>query len=407
MRKTLLLLLSLGAGTAAMASDALPDPVAVAEALDRHPTVIAARARVEAAEADARVHAKGPHEVTLSTSVTRRSVDFEGNFTEYDAQLTRPIRLPGKGALDRDIGRHGLDAARNRAEDAKHQAALLLADAWWDWVAASAEARVDQVIVDNHVRLVAVVKRREGLGDASRLEVDQAEAALATARIGLEHSQGRARRARVRLETQFPDLPLPAEAPEAPEPAAPAEGWNVYQAMIVANSHEIGAAKADAARSNSLAARARREKVGDPSIGIRVFSERGGMERGGGLVVSIPFGGGHRSAMADRAAAEATAADAEARAVEANVAEVAATDIAEAEYRLSAWQRAREALTSQFAALAKLRRGYELGEVDLIDLLMAERQVGEAFRTEALTRVEAHRAVTRVRIDSHDLWLRD
>jgi outer membrane protein TolC len=407
MRKTILLLLSLGAGSTAMASDALPDPAAVAEALDRHPTVVAARARVGAAEAEARVHSTGPHEVTLTTSVTRRSVDFDGQYVEYDALLTRPIRLPGKGALDRDIGRHGLDAASNRAEDAKHQAALLLADAWWDWVSASAEARVDQVIVDNHVRLVAAVKRRESLGDASRLEVDQAEAALATARIGLEHSQGRARRARVRLETQFPDLPLPAEAPEAPIPAAPEAGWDAYQQMIVANNHEIGAARAEAARSSSLAAKARRDRTADPSIGVRVFSERGGMEKGGGLVLSIPFGGGHRSALADRAAAEASAAAADVRAVEANVAEVAATDIADAEYRLAAWQRARDALGSQMAALTKLRRGYELGEVDLVDLLAAERLVGEAFRAEALITVEAYRAVTRVRIDSHELWLGD
>lgn len=407
MRKTILFLLSLSASTAALASEVLPDPVAVAEALDGHPMVAAARARVGAAEADARAHAKGPHEMTLTTSVTRRTVDFEGQFTEYDAQLTRPIRLPGKASLDRDIGRHGMDAAQNRAEDAKHQTALLLAETWWDWMAASAEAQVDQVIVDNHHRLVAALKRRESLGDASRLEVDQADAALASARVLLEQSQGRAERARVRLQTQFPTLSMPATAPEAPAPSVPEQGWDAYREMIVANSHEIGAARADAARSSSLAARARREKMADPAIGVRVFSERGGMERGGGLVLSIPFGGGHRSALADKAMAEASAAEAEVRVVEANVAEVAATDIAEAEYRLSAWSRARDALSSQMAALAKLRRGFELGEVDLVDLLAGERQVGEAFRTEALSRVEGHRAVTRVRIDSHDLWLKD
>lgn len=407
MRKTILILLSLCASAPALASAALPDPAAVAQALDQHPMVAAARARVGAAEADARAHAKGPHEMTLSTSVTRRTVDFEGQFTEYDAQLMRPIRLPGKASLDRAIGRHGMDAATNRAEDAKHQAALLLADSWWDWLAASAEAQVDQVIVENHDRLVAALQRRESLGDASRLEVDQTAAALASARVGQEQSQGRAKRARVRIETQFPALPLPATAPEVQAPAAPEQGWDEFRAMILANSHEIGAARAEAARSSSLAARARREKVGDPSIGVRVFSERNGVERGGGLVLSIPFGGGHRSALAEKAMAEASALDAEARLVEANVAEVAATDIAEAQYRLSAWERARDALGSQFAALAKLRRGFDLGEVDLADLLLGERQVGEAFRTEAQTRIEAHRAVTRVRIDSHDLWLKD
>ena len=187
----------------------------------------------------------------------------------------------------------------------------------------------------------------------------------------------------------------------------PADGWERYRGLIIANSHEIGSARADAARSSSQAERARRERLADPSFGLRVFSERDGMERGAGLVVTIPIGGRHRSALADRAAGEAAAAAADLRLAEANVAEVAATDLAEVEYRLAAWQRAREALRAQMATLTKLRRGHELGEVDLLDLLTAERTVGEAFRAEALGRIEAHRAATRIRIDSHELWLAD
>ena len=407
MRLFLLALAPLCLGSAALADAALPDPVLVGEALDQHPLVIAARARVQSAEAEARALSTGPHETTLTAAAIRRTVDVEGRFQEYDVQLSRAVRLPGKAALDREIGRHGRDAAENRAEDARHQAALLLAEAWWDWLGAAAEARLDQVLVDNHQRLHTAVARREQLGDAARLEVDQAEAALATARVALEQSQGRARRARARLAAQFPALPLPAEAPEAEELVPPADGWERYRALIIANSHEIGSARADAARSSSQAERARRERLADPSFGLRVFSERDGMERGAGLVVTIPIGGGHRSALADRAAGEAAAAAADLRLAEANVAEVAATDLAEVEYRLAAWQRAREALRAQMATLTKLRRGHELGEVDLLDLLTAERTVGEAFRAEALGRIEAHRAATRIRIDSHELWLAD
>lgn len=407
MRLMLLALAPFCLAPAAMAQEALPDPAAVAEALDEHPMVIAAQARVKSAAADARALAKGPHEFSLTAGVVRRTVDTDGRFTEYDALLTRPVRLPGKASLDREIGRHGLDAAENRAEDARHQAALVLAEAWWDWISAASEARIDEVLIENHQRLVAAVGRRERLGDASRLEADQAEAALATARIGLEQSRGRSLRARARLATQFPHLVLPVDAPPVPEPDASFGNWEKYRALILANSHEIGFARAEAARSDSLAERARRERLADPSLGFRVFSERGGMERGGGLVVTIPFGGGHRSALADRAASEASAAAADLHLVEANVAEVAATDIAEAEYRLAAWQRAREALQSQVATLTKMRRGYDLGELDLIDLLAAERLTGEAFRTEALARTEAHRAATRIRIDSHELWLND
>ena len=57
------------------------------------------------------------------------------------------------------------------------------------------------------------------------------------------------------------------------------------------------------------------------------------------------------------------------------------------------------------AALLKLRRGHDLGETDLSDLLLGERMVHDAFRGEAIARTEAMRAITKLRIDSHELWI--
>ena len=59
------------------------------------------------------------------------------------------------------------------------------------------------------------------------------------------------------------------------------------------------------------------------------------------------------------------------------------------------------------AALLKLRRGLELGEIDLADMLLGERMVHEAFRMETKARTEAMQAITQLRIDSHELWLAD
>jgi antirestriction protein len=84
---------------------------------------------------------------------------------------------------------------------------------------------------------------------------------------------------------------------------------------------------------------------------------------------------------------------------------MARTDEAEARFRLAAWQRAREGLDAQVAALGKLRLGYRSGEIDLADELLGERQVHDAFRAEAQARTEAMRALTRMRIDSHELWI--
>ena len=62
-------------------------------------------------------------------------------------------------------------------------------------------------------------------------------------------------------------------------------------------------------------------------------------------------------------------------------------------------------MNAQVAAVLKMRRGYDLAAMDLSDLLLAERQTHDAFRAEAIARTEALRAITQIRIDSHNLWI--
>jgi len=167
MGKTMLSLLPLVALSLPLAAPlsaeaGLPDAAAVNTALDDHPSVVTARAKVEAARAEARARAKGPHEITFSGTYNRRTIDQEGTFDEYDAQLSRAFRLPGKAELDRDIGQFGVDAAQNMAEDAKHQAALLLAGHWWDWLGASAAAEVDRQAAPNYRPALAGGERPGG-----------------------------------------------------------------------------------------------------------------------------------------------------------------------------------------------------------------------------------------------------
>lgn len=389
------------------AEPGLPDAAAVLAALSDHPSVVASRARVEAARAEARAGAIGPQEVTFSGSYTRRSIDLAGDFDEFDVSLTRPFRLPGKGRLDRKIGEFGVIEAENMAEDTRHQAAIVLMGHWFDWLGAAAEARVDAQAVANYEMALASIRRRVELRDAAELDADQGAAALASARALAEQSAGRERVARGRLEGHFPALALPARAPAMPVPELPPGGLEPLRELVLANSHEIAAADAYASRMATTADRAARERTADPSVGLRLFSERGGEERGAGLVFSIPLGGGHRAALADQAVARSSSAQSEATLVRYNVREVADADFAEADYRLRSWQRAREGLDAQMAALGRLRRGNELGEIDLADLLQGERLVHDAFRTEGISRTEALRAITKLRIDSHELWLRD
>lgn len=400
---TLAVLLALPASLSAQS--ALPPEPAVQEALDAHPYVKAAQARVATAKAEERLLRAGPHEFTFTGSYVRRSVDREGSYDEYDATLSRAIRLPGKARLDRKAGALGVSAAENRAEDARHQAAIQLNDLWWDWLGASAEAAVDAQSVENYQAARTAILRRVQLRDAAQLEADQTEAALGDARAMAAQSQGRADLARTRLAARFPILPMPVTAPEPEAPEFPPEGLEAMAKQVISRSHEIGAADAEAQRVTSLAERVRRDRWADPSIGVRLFSERDGAERGAGLVLSMPIGGKARAATASRAASDAQAASAELALVRLDVQEMADGDIARARATHTAWQRTREALDAQVDALQKLRRGQQLGAIDLADVLQGERLTHAAFRAEVLARAEAHRAMNRLRIDSHNLWI--
>ncbi|AKH42874.1 outer membrane protein TolC [Altererythrobacter atlanticus] len=387
------------------AEPGLPDPASVASALQDHPSVAAARERTAAAKASAEARRVGPHEVTASGSYSRRTIDREGEFDEFDAQLTRAFRLPGKARLDREIGVYQVDAAENMAEDVRHRTALRLAEYWWDWMGAAAEARVNQRALANYETALSAVNRRVELGDAAQLEADQAQAALESARIMVEEATGRTRLARARLEAQFPTLALPAEAPEVPPPSIAEGALLDLREEVIRNSHEVAAAEAEARRAAAYSQRVEADRIADPSFGIRMFSERGGAERGAGVVFSMPLGGRHRAALAGEAGSQAAAALADERLARFEVAETADADIAEARFRLSAWQSARASLEAQMAMLTKLRRGQQLGEIDLADMLLGERMVHDAFRTEAELRTAAQRAITRLRIDAHELWL--
>lgn len=385
----------------------LPDPAAVAQALASHPGVEAANARTRAAEAELRVLEHGPYDYNLQTSYNRRSIVQESIYDEFEAQLTKGVRWPAKVRLDREIGQYGLTAQKNRAEDVRHQTALMLADYWWAWLSAASEAQVDRDSVANYQTLLSAVKRRVELRDAAVLEQDQTVAALEAARLAAERSSGREAVARSRLQAQFPAMELPDHAPLIPSPHEPEGGLTHLRDLVFARSHEIAAAEATAHMADAGAERARADRIADPQVGVRVFSDKGGIERGAGLIFIMPFGNGRRSALADQAGANAAAAGADLQAVKRSLQETADSDLAGAQAALHAWERAEASRRAQDAALLKIRRGFQGGALDLSELLLAERQAQDAARAESIARSDAHAAITRLRIDSHHLWIGD
>ncbi len=381
-----------------------PTDAEVETALNAYPGVAAARARVAAALADRDMLTAGPYEFVLSGTYSRRDVEREGRFRETEAMLSRTVRLPWKGSLDRKAGALGVEVAENQREDTRHQTALLLSQLWHDWLEAGELLQSDVQALQMQKTAAAAVQRRTGLQDAAQLDLDQALAAQTLVEAQVADSRALLEKARMTLAATFPEIPLAAEPPRLPAPEMPAAGVDRLRDLVIARSHEIRAAENEAERLSLVARRTQADRIPDPTVGIRTFRERGGLENGVGLQLSIPLGFSHRRAAASKASAQASAAGFEREAVKRDIQATADTDAAEVRTRIAAWTSTAASAKSASSAAARTERGHQLGAIDLADVLFLQKQANDARRAEIAARSAASRAVLKLLIDSHEIW---
>ena len=398
------LLIISGLTPIATAQEFLPPAELVDRILSNHPEVVAANARAMASEGEARRLAAGPYEWNLAAGFMQRTVSGVGEFSEYDLGLTRGLRLPGKSDIDQRVGQYGVSAARNAAEDARHQAALRLLVAWLDWLAAhEVETIARQQVASLEAELTAV-EQRLSIDVASEIETDMARAAVAEAKASLSRSIGETSRTEARLAAWFPDLPLTAGPAAISDPSLPDDLDRLRQAVF-SNSHEIAYVADLSRRAEAVADRARADRTPDPQVGLHAFSERDGEEVGFGLSLSIPLGGGAREAAAHEQHLNANAARQEVLRVQREIVETAETDAIQARAEHQAWMSAKSAMENSQRVVERSRSGYSIGAVSFADLLMSERRHLEARLLEADARTRANMAILKLKIDAHELWL--
>ena len=398
--------LAMGAAAAFAADTAapLPDPDTAHTVLAETPAVQAALAARDAAKARGEALDVGPYEFEANAIGQRRDVRHEGNYNEWEAGVSRRLRLPGKAALDRELGALGNNVAGLGIADAFHGAALELLDDWFGWLDAASASSAAEAARDRLAEERAAVQKRVERGDAARLDLDLADSALAGAEATLAQTRSDAAERAALLLARYPHLPLPAKAPDVPAPQLPTKDAATLAAQIVARSHEIGIAEGRYQQALKRAQRGERDRLPDPALGIRTLSERSGDEKAVGLTVNVPIGGRYRAAEARALAADAGAAAAELDAMRRQVGASARAVTTRMQGSYASWQAARRAADAASAHTARARRGYELGETDLFTLLAAQRTAQEATRAEIAARIAAHAAITRVLIDAHELW---
>ncbi len=384
----------------------LPDDAAAGAAIDALPTVRAASARAAEASARADALAAGPYGLSLNIIPVVRYEHPNGATTnEWEASLTRSLRLPRKERIDRALGAAGIDAAGNALADSRHLGARTLLERWLAWLGKAHDLALVMAHRDDLAAEHTRIARQVALGDLAVLDLDRARTALASAELATEQARLAREEARLALLGEFPTLAVPRTPPPVPAPAPLAEDAETVVMRIVERSHEVATALALAERQRHAAERAAADRLPDPNIGLRVVDESAHQQQAIGITFSLPFAGPAQepTVTAEGHLVEATLA--EAAAVRALVENEARRLVRSLPLALDAWHAAARALDAARAARRRVLRAQALGEAALADVALARRAEIEAARAELGARLAVHALHLRIEVDSHERWV--
>jgi len=397
-----LLVASSAVAASETAAPDLPSRDVVAKWLEADPAAREADFGRSAADHEAGMLRASPNEWTVKATGQRRQYETGGTSREWDAGIERTVRLPGKRALDTRLGEGTIAIAEARYIASARQALRELVDLWMNWCAAAEERR----LADRQAEITganrAAVDKRVKAGDASKLDLNLAEADVADVqRMGSE-ARTKEGQARARLIARFPDVPT--EAPPLSVPIAIEQSAASLKARLLEQSPALRIADAEQAYAETAVSRERADRLPDPTLGVFSASEAYGNERIVGFSISVPLPGSYRTqklaqALSIRDQNEA-AVSRERQRVEAE----SAADIVEMQGSLESWQLAQTAARRADENVRLTQRAYTLGEADLQTLLLARRQSLEATRTAVEAQAAAVGSRYRVLIASGDLW---
>lgn len=412
MKRIILLLLGGigGTGFCAEAPPGLPPTEIVARLLLANPSVQAAGSQITVEEANRRRLEAGSYEWSLRLGgQQRRSHPATGpdeRFNEWNAAVERPLRLPGKAALDSELGAAGVALAETGHGDAVHEASRNLLKSWFAWLRESAAATQWSEQLALLDKQASAVKRRQQLGDAARLETIQSEAALAQAGAQLAQARVRQQTAAEDLRRRYPGLPV--AVPTAIADPTPVEGGeSEWINAILEHSHELELSRGETQRARIAASRASGDRLPDPTFGLHVSRERAGEDRIIGAYINLPLPGGGRRAASDAAQAQTEVAIHREAAATRKISAEAAMLYQSASAAFASWQAGRNAAAHLTQAAEMTARAYQLGEGSLNELLAARRLANEAQLSARLLQLDALELHYRLQLDAHRLWVLD
>ncbi len=370
--------------------------------------VVEARRSLGAATYGAAALRASPYEWTTRVSAQQRRIDGGGNSNEWNAALERSIRIGGKAVIDHQLADTELLIAQARVGEARRDAARMLADLWVDALATRRQRELWAEQLGFAEASLKAVQTRRRAGDASGLDANVARADFIEVQRQLSAATTAEARAGAKLELRFPALKANRRPIGDPTPLGDPPPLDFDQAQwrarILAQSEPVRIAEGLRKKAELSAARARADRIPDPTVGVYTASEAFRNERIVGLSLSIPLSGSYRESRMQQALQEAEAAGAQVERLRRELDAEIADAYIEATGAAQRWRLASQGLSTTRDSARLTQRAYTLGEADLQTLLLARRQALDATTAAEQARVEALRWQHRLLIDAHLIW---
>ena len=370
--------------------------------LENDPGVAAARAGLDVALQEAGILDKSPYEWIARSTGQQRRVENGPRYNEWMVGIERTLRLPGKAAADRNLGKATVEASQARYGEARHEAARELMGLWVEWLhAENAHTLAGQNRQATQESLTAVDKRVRA-GDASKLDLNLARAELADQRRLENDAKTQAATAWARLSTRFPGVTRQAQALPTPLPLGEEPAF--WRERILEQSDEFKLAQSQLVVDQAHAERARKDRIPDPTLGVQTASEIGGRERLAGVTISMPIPGSLRHARSAKAMATVEVSRREVEFRQRQLETEIAGAVATAQGAYDSLQIANEGTVAMQQNAALMQRAYTLGEAELQALLLARRQANGAMNSALQAQVTALKAYYGLLVDAHLIW---
>ncbi len=391
-------------------SPSLPQAATVDQLLTATPMLREAQAMQQAAAQHGAVLRAGTNEFTGQAQVQQRRIESlpdSGHYNEWQLLINRQLRLPSQAQADGRMA-DALQISAQAALVAARQRFLgEMLTAWFAAQRAQAEAVLAQQDLDLINAQVKALQRRQSLGDASVLELEQMQAEQARSQAALQLSQGMAASSRAALFTRYPllagngGLQGQADASALTLPSLSAEQLGAQAAQA---NPLLAEQRAALQKAQAMAAQAQAARTPQPTVGAYIGSDRGGSERIIGLQFAMPFGGAARVSQERAALAEVDAAQWRLRDLQAQTEAEFQRLYVNAQAQLGAVKASEQAAQVQTQASTRMLRAYQLGEAGLSDWLLARRSALESTRLVLQSRFDAAASTAQLKLQTGLLY---